>query len=105
VALGDISGAVPAAPAEHELLAASVAVGTYNDGVSGIAERWDGARWTIRRLPVPLVPPGEESSVGPASVSCTSAAACTTVGTTQNQTMAERWNGSTWIVQRTPNPA
>lgn len=30
VALGNVSGAVPAAPAEHELLAASVAVGTYN---------------------------------------------------------------------------
>jgi hypothetical protein len=84
--------------------ASCMAVGTYNDGVSGIAERWDGTRWTIRRLPVPPVPPGEESSVDPASVSCTSATACTTVGTTQNQTMAERWNGGTWTVQRTPNP-
>jgi cytochrome oxidase Cu insertion factor (SCO1/SenC/PrrC family) len=32
VALGDVSGAVPAAPSEHELLAASVPVGAY-DGV------------------------------------------------------------------------
>jgi cytochrome oxidase Cu insertion factor (SCO1/SenC/PrrC family) len=32
VALGDVSGAVPAAPAEHELMAASVAAGAY-DGV------------------------------------------------------------------------
>lgn len=32
VALGEISGAVPAAPAEHELMAASVATGAY-DGV------------------------------------------------------------------------
>jgi cytochrome oxidase Cu insertion factor (SCO1/SenC/PrrC family) len=32
VALGDVSGAVPAAPAEHELVAASVAAGAY-DGV------------------------------------------------------------------------
>jgi cytochrome oxidase Cu insertion factor (SCO1/SenC/PrrC family) len=32
VSLGDVSGAVPAAPAEHELLAASVAPGAY-DGV------------------------------------------------------------------------
>jgi cytochrome oxidase Cu insertion factor (SCO1/SenC/PrrC family) len=32
VALGDVSGAVPAAPAEHELLAASVPAGAY-DGV------------------------------------------------------------------------
>jgi cytochrome oxidase Cu insertion factor (SCO1/SenC/PrrC family) len=32
VALGDVAGAVPAAPAEHELLAASIPVGVY-DGV------------------------------------------------------------------------
>ncbi len=31
--------------------------------------------------------------------------ACATAGSTQNQTMAERWNGSTWTVERTPNPA
>jgi hypothetical protein len=28
-----------------------------------------------------------------------------TVGSNQAANMAERWNGTTWTVQRTPNPA
>jgi hypothetical protein len=82
-----------------------MAVGTYNAGIFGIAEHWDGSRWTIRRLPVPPVPPGEEPLVRPASVSCASATACVTVGSNQAAAMAERWNGTTWTVQPTPNPA
>jgi hypothetical protein len=82
-----------------------MAVGTYNSGVSGIAEHWDGTRWTIRRLPVPPGPPGEEPDVVPASVSCTSGTSCVTVGSSQAATLAERWNGSTWAIERTPNPA
>ena len=81
-----------------------MAVGTYNDGVFGIAEHWDGSRWTVQHLPVPPVPPGEEPLVLPASVSCASATACVTVGGSQAATMAERWNGTTWTIQRTPNP-
>ena len=82
-----------------------MAVGTYNAGISGIAEHWDGSRWTIRRLPVPPGPPGEEPLVLPASVSCASATACVTVGSSQGATMAERWNGAAWTIQRTPDPA
>jgi hypothetical protein len=82
-----------------------MAVGTYNAGIFGIAEHWDGSRWTIRRLPVPPLPPGEEPLVLPASVSCASATACVTVGSNQAAAMAERWNGTTWAVQPTPNPA
>ena len=82
-----------------------MAVGTYNAGIFGIAEHWDGSRWTIRRLPVPPVPPGEQPLVLPVSVSCASATACVTVGSNQAATMAERWNGTTWAVQPTPNPA
>jgi len=82
-----------------------MAVGTYNAGTSGIAEHWDGSRWTIRRLPVPPGPPGQEPLVLPASVSCASATACVTVGSSQGATMAERWNGAAWTIQRTPDPA
>jgi hypothetical protein len=82
-----------------------MAVGTYNAGISGVAEHWDGSRWTIRRLPVPAGLPGEEPLVLPASVSRASATACVTVGSSQGATMAERWNGATWTIQRTPNPA
>jgi len=44
------------------------------------------------------------------SVSCSSAAACTAVGTDLNTsginvTLAERWNGTSWQRQPTPNPA
>jgi cytochrome oxidase Cu insertion factor (SCO1/SenC/PrrC family) len=45
VALGDISGAVPAAPAEHELLAASVGVGGY-DGV-WVGDRLQNVAFTV----------------------------------------------------------
>jgi hypothetical protein len=27
------------------------------------------------------------------------------VGTSQNQTLAERWDGIRWIIEPTPNPA
>jgi hypothetical protein len=43
-------------------------------------------------------------------VSCTSARACIAVGSSGNSatgtqlTLAERWNGTTWTVQSTPNP-
>ena len=80
------------------------AVGTYDGGV-GIAEQWNGTVWTIRRLPSPGGAPGASPDVVPVSVSCTSATACMTVGTTQNKTLAERWNGSRWTVEPTPNPA
>ncbi|HEY2579679.1 MAG TPA: hypothetical protein VGI74_25495 [Streptosporangiaceae bacterium] len=44
------------------------------------------------------------------SVSCSSATACTAVGSNLNPagihvTLAERWNGTTWQHQQTPNPA
>ncbi len=82
-----------------------MAVGTYNAGSFGIAEHWDGSRWTIHRLPIPPGAPGEDPLVLPASVSCSSATACMTVGSDQAANMAERWNGTTWTIQRTPNPA
>lgn len=86
------------------LPAACTAVGTYNAGEFGIAEHWNGTRWAIQRLPTPPGPPGEDPLVIPASISCTSATACMTVGTTQNMTLAEQWNGSRWVIEPTPNP-
>src|ERR1022692_3516483 len=54
------------------------AVGTYNGGIFGIAERWNGTAWTIERLPSP---PGQAVIEQP-SVSCTSPTACTAVAAT-----------------------
>jgi hypothetical protein len=38
-------------------------------------------------------------------VSCASSAACTVVGESGDQLLAERWDGSNWAVQNVPTPA
>ena len=37
-------------------------------------------------------------------MSCTSASACTAVGSSGAGPLAERWNGTRWTIQATPNP-
>src|SRR5205085_5724651 len=72
------------------------------DGVT-LAERWNGRRWRLERTPHPAGAP--ESELG--DVSCSAASACTAVGYSLNGvavlTLAERWNGTRWKLQRTPN--
>ena len=87
---------------------ACMAVGTYTDsrGIGrSLAERWDGTRW--RLLATPGIAAAAYAQFG--GVSCTSASACTAVGTYfthgKNETLAERWNGTSWQVQATPSPA
>ncbi len=84
------------------------AVGMYRDSSGNLqllAEAWDGTTWTVQ--PVPNPSPGDPQTFL-ASVSCSSAAACTAVGAylgpDATNTLAERWDGSTWKVQSTPNP-
>jgi hypothetical protein len=67
---------------------------------------WNGSEWVLQALP------GPESSKEwwINGVSCTSTTACTAVGkytTTAGirKTLAERWNGTKWSVQSTPNPS
>src|SRR5579863_481109 len=60
--------------------------------------------WTIQKSPNTTVPSGRIESV-----SCSSASACTAVGTTLgtsglNLTLALRWNGTIWQRERTPKP-
>ncbi len=85
---------------------ACTAVGFYWNGSTQVtlAERWDGTAWTIQPTPNP---PGTDP--GLAAVSCTSATACTAVGSygnadSQYATLAERWDGTSWTIQATPNP-
>ena len=71
-----------------------------------LAERWNGARWVIQATPNAAPPPSASALEG---VSCTSARACTAVGTfgppgAAGRTLAERWNGTRWVIQATPNP-
>jgi hypothetical protein len=84
---------------------ACTAVGQLLPGFPSV-QRWDGTRWWQQAVPVPL---GTRAATLD-GVSCPSATACTAVGnyTTRSgveQTLAERWDGTTWTVAPTPNPA
>jgi hypothetical protein len=81
-----------------------VAVGA--NGASPIAALWDGATWTTQSTPIPAA--GGQGTLS--AVSCASAAACTAVGFCDactapdaEQTLAERWDGTRWSIQDTPN--
>jgi hypothetical protein len=83
---------------------ACTAVGTSNSKV--LVERWGGARWRIQSAPEP---PGAQFSELNA-VTCTATTSCIAVGDYVNSsgldvTLAERWNGTSWTIQRTPNPS
>jgi len=90
---------------------ACTAVGQYGN-ISGIgatlAEHWHGSSWAVQKTPNP----GSGGTAGnaPYAVSCSSASACTAVGDYDLfasgiiSSLAERWNGSRWAVQKTPNP-
>src|SRR5262249_51171852 len=70
-----------------------------------LAEPWNGTSWSLGTAAAPA-----GASVPLDGVSCTAANACTAVGSSANtahpqgQTLAERWNGSSWAIQTTPNP-
>ena len=88
--------------------AACIAVGDHVNGAGThltLAERWNGGSWAIQNTPSPT---GAIDSYL-YGVSCVSASACTAVGDYANGvgyvTLAERWNGSSWQIQSTPNPA
>ena len=67
-----------------------------------LAERWNGTTWSVLTTPNP----SGSTEAHLESVSCTSSEACTAVGNswngTENKPLAERWNGSSWTVQSTP---
>lgn len=69
-----------------------------------LVERWDGHRWSLQQAPSPTGTNESELQ----GVSCRSAGACTAVGDYVHKrtemTLAERWDGQTWSVQRTRNP-
>jgi hypothetical protein len=88
---------------------ACVAVGhfiTTSPGEMEDAESWNGSTWTPQSVPLPIGPTDE---AGLASVSCTSASACTAVGNDWGDEgylpLAESWNGSTWTPQSFPIPS
>ena len=86
---------------------ACTAIGGYTNAAYKqltLAERWNGTSWKIQPTPNPV---GASSSLF--DVSCTAANACTatgdyTNGASNDLTLAERWNGTSWKIQSTPNP-
>ena len=83
------------------------AVGSTSGTLPGKIERWDGTSWSIE--PSPTDPTGSLEDV-----SCSGVLACTAVGSVgtgstgstgpNTRTLAERWDGTGWHVQSTPNP-
>ena len=88
---------------------ACIAVGYDRNGSSAkevtLGESWNGTEWKIQSTPNPS---GETESFL-VSMFCSSSTACTAAGFYKNSsgtylTLAERWNGTEWKIQSTPNP-
>ena len=87
---------------------ACIAVGNTSNsrGTSlTLAQRWNGHTWRIQTTPSPA---DGGNLIG---VSCPSRSSCLAVGGHSNPfnelppgTLAERWNGTRWSIQPTPNP-
>jgi hypothetical protein len=84
-----------------------VAVGSWGDQSSPqtLVEQWDGTSWSIVTTPSPAGALGDALS----GVSCTSATSCHAVGNffdaSTTRTLVEDWDGTTWSVVTSPNPA
>ena len=85
------------------------AVGYYVPSSQGgsqmLAERWNGTTWALQTTPIPAGAIGSTLN----EVACPSSTPdCEAVGaysasSSPTVTLAERWNGTTWALQTTPN--
>lgn len=70
-----------------------------------LAFRFNGSTWTLQSTPNPL---GTTESVFQ-DVSCATETSCTAAGHSvsggSTKTLAEKWNGTSWSIQSTPNPS
>jgi hypothetical protein len=79
-----------------------------NTGVSTpLAEHWDGSSWSVQAVPIPSGFARGSTLLG---VSCPLITSCTAVGWSQRSdgssaTLIELWNGSSWMVETSPNSA
>jgi hypothetical protein len=83
------------------------AVGQYFNGSRQVplAERFSGASWIVQNAP----PPAGATLSGLKGVSCSAMSECSAVGWSRNganpyKPLAERWNGTSWVVLATPTP-
>jgi hypothetical protein len=85
------------------------AVGDYTKRLGRtvtLAERWNGTSWSAESTPNPEGAPSSALN----AVDCTSSSACVAVGNSFTRsgteiTLAERWDGTKWSLQPTPNPS
>jgi hypothetical protein len=86
------------------------AVGQKGSSKETFIERWNGTSWSISTSPNPS--PSIENTLQ--DVSCTSASNCLAVGGYREsgsgvgyrkKTLTERWNGTSWSIVSSPNPA
>jgi hypothetical protein len=74
-------------------------------GSAVTVERWNGVSWSLQHAPSPSHP--KDSRL--LGVSCTSVRSCFAVGVSRSgngktgKTLAERWDGQRWTIQRTGN--
>jgi hypothetical protein len=81
---------------------------SYYYDLSPTASQWTGAGWDSRDAATP--PDADTDNDGLGAVSCVSASACVAVGSYNDvvlpgdnfETLAERWNGSTWEILPMP---
>jgi hypothetical protein len=107
--------AVPAPPGTTRVMLGTVscvssgaceAVGESTAGA--YAATWDGTAWSVQAI---LPVPDGAAADAVAGLACTSAISCTMVGRTTGsapyggQTLAEVWNGTSWSIQTTADPA
>ncbi|HEX6518949.1 MAG TPA: hypothetical protein VF070_02895 [Streptosporangiaceae bacterium] len=99
--------AMPGGGGSVSCVSASFCVAVGGGGATGSAI-WNGSSWTAQPIPAPA----GATSASIRAVSCSSAQACeavgsysTSVSTTAGPSLAEMWNGTSWTVQSTPNPA
>ena len=81
---------------------------TFTD--TSLIERWNGTAWSIVPSPNPT---GANHNVQLSGVSCASTTSCFAVGNATDdgdffftaKTLVEQWNGTTWSIVASPNPA
>jgi hypothetical protein len=88
------------------------AVGRYFPTAStttywGMVSTWNGTTWSSEAVPKPSGEPKRSTLL---DISCASTSSCAAVGAYLNSggtqvTYVERWNGSAWSWQSSPNPA
>ena len=110
LAAGSVGLAAPGALAATESAGSAVGTVAGTSGHTGVraslapSPAASGPGWSIVPSPNPLARTGQL-----AGVSCSSSSSCTAVGDYTKRlgttvTLAERWNGTSWSAESTPNP-